>query len=84
MGPAKTEAEEEEEASGAEEEEEGGDGVVWVPGSDGACGSWNRSRTGFRTCFAPYMQPGSSIMDGRAVRATVPLVSFFPAPRRDS
>lgn len=25
-------------------------------------------RTGFRTCFAPYMHAGSSIMDGRAVR----------------
>lgn len=34
--------------------------------------------TGFKTCFAPYMQAGSSIMDGRTVRRTVLLV--YPSP----
>lgn len=34
-------------------------------------------RTGFRTCFAPYMHAGSSIMDGRAVRRLCLSSLFF-------
>lgn len=37
--------------------------------------------TGFRTCFAPYMHAGSSIMDGRAVRRPCLSSLFFHGGR---